>query len=102
MSIGRTKYKALNRAVGKAVHRYDMLQDGDRIVVGISGGADSLTMMWMLAERLQRIPINFKLFPVHIDPGFTGGFSEALQTYIAETGFSLRVEHTDYHDSSSS
>ncbi len=96
MSIGRTKYKALNRAVGKAVHRYDMLQDGDRIVVGISGGADSLTMMWMLAERLQRIPINFKLFPVHIDPGFTGGFSEALQTYIAEAGFSLRVEHTDY------
>lgn len=96
MSSGSTKYKALNRAVGKAVHRYDMLQDGDRIVVGISGGADSLTMMWMLAERLQRIPIKFKLFPVHIDPGFAGGFSEALQTYSAEAGFSLRVEHTDY------
>ena len=96
MPKGSPKYKAVNRAVGKAVHRYDMLQDGDRIVVGISGGADSLTMMWMLAERLPRIPIHFELFPVHIDPGFEGGFSQALQTYSANAGFSLRVEHTDY------
>jgi tRNA 2-thiocytidine biosynthesis protein TtcA len=73
-----------------------MLQDGDRIVVGVSGGADSLTMMWVLAERLQRIPINFELFPVHIDPGFEGSFSEPLKAYCADSGLSLRVEHTDY------
>lgn len=73
-----------------------MLQDGDRILVGISGGADSLTMMWMMAERLPRIPIDFELFPVHIDPGFEGGFSESLKTYSVHSGFSLRVEHTDY------
>lgn len=96
MPISSSKYKALNRDVGKALHRYDMLQDGDRIVVGLSGGADSLTMMWMLAERLPRIPINFELFPVHIDPGFEGGFSDALKAYSAESGFTLRVEHTDY------
>ena len=96
MSKGSATYQALNRAVGKAVHRYDMLQNGDRIVVGISGGADSLTMMWLLAERLQRIPISFELFPVHIDPGFAGGFSEPLQSYSESAGFSLRVEHTDY------
>jgi len=90
------KHRALNRAVGKAVHQYDMLQDGDRIVVGVSGGADSLTMMWLLAERLPRIPINYELFPVHIDPGFEGGFSESLKTYSANAGFALKVEHTDY------
>ena len=73
-----------------------MLQDGDRIVVGLSGGADSLTMMWMLVERLPRIPINFELFPVHIDPGFEGGFSESLKRYSANFGLALRVEHTDY------
>lgn len=96
LQIRSSKYKALNRDVGKAVHRYEMLQDGDRIVVGLSGGADSLTMMWMLSEREARIPISYELFAVHIDPGFEGGFSESLETYCENKGFALRVEHTDY------
>ena len=96
LPISSSKYKALNRDFGKAVHRYEMLQDGDRIVVGLSGGADSLTMMWMLSERLARIPINYELYAVHIDPGFEGSFSDALESYCADKGFSLRVEHTDY------
>ena len=95
MPISSSKYKALNRDVGKAVHRYDMLQDGDRIIVGLSGGADSLTMMWMLAERQARIPISYELIPVHIDPGFEGGFSESLETHCENSGFVLGVEHTD-------
>ena len=73
-----------------------MLHDGDRVVIGLSGGADSMAMMWMLAERLPRIPINYELFPVHIDPGFEGGFSESLKAWSAESGFTLRVEYTDY------
>jgi tRNA 2-thiocytidine biosynthesis protein TtcA len=73
-----------------------MLNDGDRIILGVSGGADSLTMMWTLVERLPRIPINFELFPVYIDPGFEGGFGESLKTYTADIGLSLRVELTDY------
>ena len=96
LQIKSSKYKALNRDVGKAVHRYEMLQDGDRIVVGLSGGADSLTMMWMLSERQARIPIRYELFAVHIDPGFSGGFSKSLETYCENQGFTLRVEHTDY------
>ncbi|MGD9280845.1 MAG: ATP-binding protein [Desulfobacterales bacterium] len=73
-----------------------MLHDGDRVIVGVSGGTDSLTMMWMLAERLPRVPINFELFPVYVDPGFEGGFSESLQSYTADIGLALRVELTDY------
>ena len=44
-------FKALNRAVGKALHRYEMLADGDRVLIGVSGGMDSLTLMWILHER---------------------------------------------------
>ncbi|MBW2364067.1 MAG: tRNA 2-thiocytidine(32) synthetase TtcA, partial [Deltaproteobacteria bacterium] len=44
-------YKALNRAVGKALHSYEMIADGDRIVVGLSGGKDSLALIWILNER---------------------------------------------------
>ena len=89
-------HKALNRVVGKALHRYDMISDGDRIAVGLSGGKDSLTLMWILKERLSRIPINYDLFAVYIDPGFKEGFSKSLENYCKKTGFKLRVEHTDY------
>ncbi len=71
-------YKALNRSMGKALHRYQMISDGDRIVVGVSGGADSLTLMRMLMERLTRIPIKYELFAVFIDPGFEGSFAVRL------------------------
>ncbi|GBC59613.1 tRNA 2-thiocytidine(32) synthetase TtcA [Desulfonema ishimotonii] len=73
-----------------------MIADGDRIAVGLSGGADSLTMMWHLTERLSRIPIRYELFAIYIDPGFENGFSGALAEYCAKTGYTLRVDHTDH------
>ena len=45
-------YKMIIRAMGKALHRYEMIEDGDRILVALSGGKDSLTLLWMLQERL--------------------------------------------------
>ena len=96
MSKHSYTYKVLNRDVGKALHRYDMISDGDQILVGISGGKDSLTLMWILNERRSRIPINHELFAVYIDPGFEGGFNEALAEYCHKTGFELKVELTDY------
>jgi tRNA 2-thiocytidine biosynthesis protein TtcA len=73
-----------------------MLADGDRIVVGVSGGADSLTLLLLLQERLARIPINYELFAVHIDPGFDQSFAEPLKSYCEKIGFTLRVEYTDF------
>lgn len=89
-------HKVINRVVGKALHKYDMISDGDRIVVGLSGGKDSLTLMWVLKERLSRIPINYDLFAVYIDLGFNESFGKSLESYCKKTGFKLRVEHTDY------
>jgi tRNA 2-thiocytidine biosynthesis protein TtcA len=89
-------YKALNRAAGKAMHRYNMISEGDRIAVGLSGGKDSLAMMWTLKERQRRIPVNYELFAVYIDPGFKGGFSRQLEKYCRKAGFNLRIDHTDH------
>jgi tRNA 2-thiocytidine biosynthesis protein TtcA len=73
-----------------------MIWDGDRIVIGISGGMDSLILMWILNERRARIPIDYELFAVHIDPGFEGGYGELLKKYCNQIGLKLRVERTDY------
>ena len=87
---------SLNRSVGKALHQYDMISDGDRILVGLSGGKDSLSLLTILKERRPRIPIKYELFAVYVDPGFEEGFSEALEGYCDGNGFKLIVEHTDY------
>lgn len=73
-----------------------MISDGDRIIVGLSGGKDSLTLLWLLAERRMRVPVKYDLFPVYIDPGFEGGFPEEIEAYCRNAGFCLRIEHTDF------
>lgn len=89
--------KSINRDVGKAIHHYDMISHGDKILVGVSGGKDSLTLLWILNERLSRIPIKYKLFPVYIDPGFPGGFADDLCGFLSHKGLgNLRVEKTDH------
>jgi tRNA 2-thiocytidine biosynthesis protein TtcA len=92
----RNTYKMLNRAVGKALHRYSMLADGDRILIGLSGGKDSITLLWILNERLPRIPINYELFIAYVDPGFKPPFSDKLKEYCDSIGYPLRIENTDY------
>jgi tRNA 2-thiocytidine biosynthesis protein TtcA len=89
-------YKALNSLVGKAIHRYGMIKDGDRIAVGLSGGKDSLTLLWTLAERRKRVPVHYDLFPIYVDPGFGGGFEEALADTCRQFGFGLTVDRTDH------
>jgi tRNA 2-thiocytidine biosynthesis protein TtcA len=89
-------YKALNSLVGKAIHRYQMIEDGDRIAVGMSGGKDSMTLLWALAERRKRIPVDYQLFPIYVDPGFAGGFDEALTETCRQLGFALTVDRTDH------
>ena len=89
-------YKSLNRSVGKALHRYQMISDGDRIALGLSGGKDSLTLLEVLSERRKRVPITYDLIAVYIDPGFEGSFSKSLQDYCDAKGHTLRIEFTDF------
>lgn len=89
-------HKTLNRFLGKAIHRYNMISDKDRIAVGLSGGKDSLTLMWFLQERLHRVPVDYMIFPIYIDPGFEEGFADSLNGYCQEKGYHLTVDYTDH------
>ncbi|MGD2270066.1 MAG: ATP-binding protein [Desulfobacterales bacterium] len=95
-ALNKNTYRLLNRSVGKALHHYNMIAEGDRILVGLSGGKDSLALMWILTERLCRIPLNYELKAVYIDPGFDGSFSEPLEAYCQKAGYNFRVDYTDH------
>ncbi len=75
------------RTVGKAVNRYNLITEGDRIAVGISGGKDSYVLFETLAERLRFLPIKYEIFPVHIgineipyslDEDYVSGLCESM------------------------
>jgi tRNA 2-thiocytidine biosynthesis protein TtcA len=87
--------KEIRSLVGKAIHRYGLIQDGDRILVGVSGGKDSLTLLHLLHERRKRVPIDYELIPVHIDLGFNSGRAEILKDFFEAKGFHYHIESTD-------
>jgi tRNA 2-thiocytidine biosynthesis protein TtcA len=81
--------------MGKAIHRYGLIQDGDRILVGVSGGKDSLTLLQLLQERRARVPIDYELVGVHIDLGFDSGRVEILKDFFKSQDLPYHIELTD-------
>ncbi len=57
----------VNRRVGRAMHDYAMLADGDRVLVAVSGGIDSLVLAWLLSNWQKKAPIEYELLAVHVD-----------------------------------
>ncbi len=70
--------KKIDHSVGKAISDYGMIENNDRIVVGISGGKDSQALLDILFELKGRAPVKFDLLPVYVDPGFPESFSDEL------------------------
>jgi len=64
---------------GRAVHHYRLIGDRDRVAVGLSGGKDSLSLLWLLADRRRRVPISFSLVALWVDLGLEGVDGEALE-----------------------
>ncbi len=94
MKIGLKK--RIDHLLGKAIFDWDMIQENDRILVGLSGGKDSQALLNLLFSLKKRAPINFELLPVHIDAGFEGSFSQRLEAFVQKIYGKLNVVYTDY------
>jgi tRNA(Ile)-lysidine synthase TilS/MesJ len=85
--------RSILKKVGKALGDYKMIDNNDNILVGVSGGKDSLTLIDVLKEKQKKIPVKFNLFAVIVDFGFSNSpdcFKE-VENYLKNIGVEYNV-----------
>jgi tRNA 2-thiocytidine biosynthesis protein TtcA len=88
----------IRRLVGKAVGDFGLIRDGDRILVALSGGKDSWTLLTMLEELRLRAPVAFSLVAVTIHPGFPGFGTEPMESFLRTQGYEYRLVPAPIHE----
>jgi tRNA 2-thiocytidine biosynthesis protein TtcA len=91
----RTRLEAtLARKTTRAITEFDLIEEGDRILVGLSGGKDSWALMQLLDVLRRRAPIAFSVVALTVDSGSAGFRHDRISETCRERGWELRIEHT--------
>lgn len=92
MSVIQGSEFYISKRVGRAIIDYQMLSDGDKIAVAVSGGKDSLTLLRVLNDRKRFVPIKYELLAVHIDLGYPKSCAKVLEKYFKKIGVNYHIE----------
>ncbi|WP_375767630.1 tRNA 2-thiocytidine(32) synthetase TtcA [Archangium gephyra] len=87
--------KSLLGHMGRAISDYSLISEGDRIMVGVSGGKDSYTMLYLLRELQRRAPVKFDLLAVNLDQGHPGFPAGKLEGWFKSEGFAYKMLKED-------
>jgi len=87
--------RRLTRDMAQAVRDFSMIEEGDKVMVAISGGKDSYTMLHLLRRMQKTAPISFDLVAVNLDQGHPGYPVERLRGWLEQQGYDFRIVHED-------
>ena len=87
--------KILTRQMSRAIRDWDMIGPGDRVMVGVSGGKDSLTLLQLLRHMQRRAPFEFSVIAVTLDQAQPGFPVERLRSWYEEVGAEYRIVFRD-------
>jgi tRNA 2-thiocytidine biosynthesis protein TtcA len=87
--------KRLLRGVGRAIADFGMIEEGDRVMVCLSGGKDSYTLLELLRDLARRAPVRFTLEAVNVDQGHPGYPGHVLEAYMAREGHRFTMVRED-------
>ena len=82
------------RKVTRAIHDFNLIEDGDRVMVGLSGGKDSWALIQILDVLRKRAPIDFSIIGVNIDSGYEDFQHDAIEGACEARGWECHVERT--------
>jgi tRNA 2-thiocytidine biosynthesis protein TtcA len=95
MSYSSTLETRIAKKVTKAITDYRLIEDGDRVMVGLSGGKDSWALFQILDVLRKRAPINFSLIGVTVDSGYDGFRHDLIAGTCEQRGWEYRIVHTE-------
>jgi tRNA 2-thiocytidine biosynthesis protein TtcA len=85
----------IQKRVGQAIGDFNLIDEGDRILVALSGGKDSHTLVHILEKLRRKAPVSFELQVINIDPGFEGYDGQSLVDYLEENRYSYRMHRAN-------
>jgi tRNA 2-thiocytidine biosynthesis protein TtcA len=93
--LNNAQFRKVKRLTGQAVGDFNLIEDGDRIAVAVSGGKDSYALLHILTQLQRRAPINYELIAVNVDAGFPGYRKDILEDYLHKCAFQVHMESTN-------